>query len=330
MNKLILTIYLVLVIVSSAYGFGTKILVKPTILKSVELYDKYVAYGECRNLQSRDYYANVTGIVDQILAKQGDQVKAGEIIIAIDQNIANATKAQAEVSLKAAELSYSRDKMLYTKKIISEELLEKSKVNYEETRVKAAQNLKSYNDMVITAPFNAEVGVVKTLVGNKVNQGDYLFSLIANSESNIFLELPETLYKKVSAATAIILADTNGNTAMGKVIATSPYLSDNGTITAKISTAYGKFIHGSYVNAEIITNKHKGLAALEQSVMQNDKGSFIYLIDANNIIKQVYIKLGTRTGDLIEVLSDDLKEGDIVVLEGLTKVHEGTAVEIIK
>ena len=72
---------------------------------------------------------------------------------------------------------------------------------------------------------------------------------------------------------------------------------------------------------ELNINKHRGLAVPSPAVLQNDNGNFVYQIGDNNLIKQVYIKLGTRTNNLIEIISDNLNEGDQIVLEGLTSCN---------
>jgi membrane fusion protein (multidrug efflux system) len=51
---------------------------------------------------------------------------------------------------------------------------------------------------------------------------------------------------------------------------------------------------------------------------------FVYLID-NNVVKQKRIELGPNHGELV-VVKSGLNPGETIVLEGLQKVHEGSAV----
>jgi RND family efflux transporter MFP subunit len=305
-------------------------LVKSVKVKKLELFDQFNVIGQCKNDQSRSYYANISGRIDLLSAKQGDTINAGEIIIAIDKKIAEASKAKAEATFKSAESSYLRDRSLFEKKVISSESLEKSKVNCETARLTLAEAMKTYNDMVITAPFDGRIGVVKARTGDKLNIGDYLFSIVAISPKNVFIQLPESLYSKVSNRTEAIITDTNGNKAKAMVSTVSQYLSDKGTIDAKVIIDNGNdLIHGSYINVELIINKHNGLVVPEQSLLKNDKGNFVYQIGNNNAVKQVYVDLGTRMDNFIEVVSNNLNEGDLIVLEGLTKVQDGSIIELM-
>lgn len=322
-----LLIALTVLSLSSYAASNNKILVEPTEVTSEVFFDQYNAYGECRREQGRNYYSSVEGTVDFLHVRQGDNVKTGEVIIAINQRVAEATKSYGEAAFKAAEVSYNKDKALFAKNIISLEAMEKTRMNFEEAKVKLAESMRKYNDMVITAPYDGQIGVLKVLIGDKVKPQDYMFSLISESNSSVFLELPEILHEKVSSQTDVILTDSNNNKMKGEISAVSPYLSSNGTITTKALIKNGKCLHGSYISASLLTNKHQGLAVPEQAVLRNEKGSFVYKIGNDNIIKQIYINTGLRTNGMIEILSNNLNIGDKVVLEGLTKVYDNVVVE---
>ena len=53
--------------------------VKATKVQIAELYDIFNIVGQCQNDNSRDYYANATGVVEKVSAHQGEIVKKGYI-----------------------------------------------------------------------------------------------------------------------------------------------------------------------------------------------------------------------------------------------------------
>ena len=87
-------------------------------------------------------------------------------------------------------------------------------------------------------------------------------------------------------------------------------------------------LHGAFVETDIIFNKHQALALPEKAVLKNNQGDFVYVITSENKVKQVFVTLGVRTNNMIELLSDELKEGDMIVLDGLTKVYDGAEVVV--
>ncbi len=306
-------------------------LVKATTAKKMILFEEVSFIGQCFNEQSRTYYAKARGKVDFISVKQGDFIHEGEIILAIDKELLAANVVKAESALKAAEAIYNRAKSLFDKKVISIEALEKAQSMRDRCKFEFLSVSQTYKEMVITAPFSGKIEVMKLRVGDKVNENDYLFSIAAGEGVSAYVEMPESLHQKVALDTPVILRDSNGNKAAGKVVAVSSQLSNNGAIRVKVESEkeQASFVHGSYLTVAFIINKHEGLAIAEQAVLKNDKGNFVYQIDENKRIKQLYVTLGVRLNDLIEVTSKNLKEGDSLVVEGLTKIGEGSLVEVI-
>ena len=330
-NLLFLLFTLSFALCANASNITHKIAVRSFKVEPFELFDSFNAVGQAKYKQSRTYYANVEGRVSQIFTTGSSfDVKEGETILAIDPQIATTLKEQKYQAYEAARFANDRNQKLFDKKFISEEALEDSKAKLAEAKASLASSEATYNDMIISAPFAGEVGVIAFRIGDSVKKGDFLFSLIDKKEINIFLELPESLYSNVKRDTSAILTDDEGNSSTGNVIATTPYISDKGTMSIEVAAAANnKFLHGSYLNVQLILNKHRSLAIPESAVLKNEKGSFIYKIGDDNIVKQLYISLGTRTSNMIEVLSQDIKDGDRIVHEGLTKVQEGALVEVI-
>lgn len=305
-----------------------KTYVKPFKISSFELFDKFNVIGQVRFKQSRSYFANYEGNIDFVT--NDSKIVKGAVILTIDQDIAQANKSQSELSYKVAELNYSRNESLLRRKFISLEALEASKVKLLEAKSLLARTTQSFNDMIIAAPFDGQIGVIKVRAGDNVKKGDFLFSLINKEDSSAIFELPESLHGKIFKDTEVILSDDNGNNSTGKIITITPYLSNQGTITIEvINDDKNHFIHGSYLNAEFKINKHQGIAVPEQAVLKNQNGNYVYFISKDNIIKQLYVQLGTKTADMVEIISNDIKNGDLIVLEGLTKVQEGTQIEIL-
>lgn len=296
-----------------------------------DFYERFVVVGQSRAENSKTYYAKTAGTIDSIAITQGQEVKKGDVLLTIDLEIAEATKTKAEASFESAKSTYDRDFSLWKKKIISKEVLDKSKVALETAKADLATENEKYQNMIIKAPFDGSIGVVPTQVGNDTKVGDYLFTIIAVGEKIIFVELPESLNGKINKNSDVSVRDLPGNKVLGKVTAISNYLNDNGTITAKLSFPPNtKILHGSYVETEIIFDRHKGLALPEKVVLKNNKGNFVYKIDKDNKVKQIYIITKTRSDDLIEISSEELQAGDPIVLEGLTKIYDGALVRLIE
>ena len=305
-------------------------LVTPVKIDNVDFYERFTAIGQVKSANSRSYHAKTDGTIDFISITQGKNVTKGEALITIDSEIAKATKAKAEAEFISAKITYDRDLSLFDKKIISSEAINKSKLALEIARSELVNAINKYEDMVITAPFDGAVGVVRGQVGDDVKAGDYLFSLVAHGDQTIFIELPEILHGKIDQNSTVFVVDSAGEKIIGKMIAVSDYLNDNGTITTKLSfPPSAKIMHGSFVETEIVFDKHKALGIPEKAVLKNNQGNFIYKITEDNKAKQIYVRTGSRTGEMIEIISDEINAGDQIIQDGLTKVHDDALVKII-
>lgn len=317
-------------LVCSAQASENKILVTPAKLNFSNFHDKFTAIGQVKSEHSRTYNAKITGTINSIAISQGRNVSAGDVLITIDEDLANATKELAQATFDAAESSHKRDLSLLEKKIISSDISDKSKVALEGARFDLVNALNKYEDMIITAPYDGYIGVVRARVGDDVKIGDYLFSIVANGEKTVFVDLPETMHAKIDQDSLIYAYDSNNTKIQGKLIAVSDYLNDNGTITAKVTFPADSFlIHGSYIEVEMIFSQHEALAIPEKILLKNNNGNFVYKITDDNKIEQVYITTGSRTDNMIEVISGKLQKDDLLVLSGLTKVYDGAVIEII-
>lgn len=305
--------------------------IEATKVEYHDFYEKFTVIGQSRAENSKTYYAKMAGTIDSIAITQGQEVKKGDVLLTIDSEIAHALKTKAEASFTSAQSTYDRDFSLGKKKIISKEVLDKSKVALETAKADLVTENEKYQNMIIKAPFDGAIGVLPTQVGNDTKVGDYLFTIIASGEKVIFAELPESLSGKIDNNSTVSVKDISGNKVQGRVIAISSYLNDNGTITAKLSFPPNtKILHGSYVETEIIFDRHKGYALPEKVILKNNKGNFVYKVDQDNKVKQIYVVTKTRSDNLIEVSSEDLQAGDSIVLEGLTKIYDGALVRVIQ
>lgn len=332
---------IIIISLVSAYGIlvalaneqqASKTQIVPSVVQKYEFFENYKAIGQLKLAESKNYFAQVAGNIDFITASENQMVQKGDLIIAIDRDIASKMLAQAEANLYMVEANYKRDLMLLNKKIISVEEVNKSKTLLEQARYDYAKLLKTYRDMVISADDDGYVGVVRAKINDEVKAGDYLFSFLKKSDFVAIIELPELLREKILLTDQVHITPRYSKEQInGQILSISDYLSNNGTISARVKFPYSeKLTHNSFAEVEITFNKHTALSVPEKSVLKDNEGNFVYQITSENKIKKQLIKPGVRTENFIELTSGELKEGDKIVLDGLTKVFDGAEVELIK
>ncbi len=313
---------------TQSFSFGSKVNVTQVV--SLDLYDIYQATGECKNSTSRDFYAKNPGVITNITKKQGKTVEAGEVILEIDGPVAKAMLDKTVATFKSADFVLKKDRSLFEKKLVSEDAFRKSAANFENAKHQLEQATKEYNSLVIAAPFDGVIGVVKKGVGDDVAAGDYLISVTDGNFKALTVHLPEKLLSQVKLDTKVDVLIDKSNAVSGYIDAISSHIFKNsGNFIVKIKADAQALNHGSYAKIKFYLNSHEGLAVPERAVMKNEHGSFVFVVDGDNNVKQTYITLGTRLDGNVEALTG-LTAGQKVVIEGLGAITDGVNVEVLE
>lgn len=313
-----------------AFAFEMKTGVKLTEVSRADLYDSYQAVGEVKIVASRDFYTKIPGTITYITKKQGDSIKAGEVILEINGSATHAMREKTLSSLKAAEFSFKKDQSLFDKKLISEEAFRKAKLNYETAKHEHEKTMQEYSEMVILAPFDGHLGVTPHCLGDNVSAGDYLLSITNGDETEVVTNLPTKLIDSVKDDTKVELLFSKDKNVAAHVIATSPHISKNsGSFIVKIAADTKDLRHGDFVKVKFFLNQHAGLVIPESAIQRNEDGSFVFILGDEFKAEQVYVTLGTRLGGKVEILRG-LIEGQKVIVEGLTSLKKGSAVKVME
>jgi RND family efflux transporter MFP subunit len=277
------------------------------------------SFGQCRALNGYDIISKASGTVTMVIPHDVKIVKKDQIILEIE-----GPKAHAEYN--AAISAYKRSSDLFLKGLVSKEALEKARVEFENA-------VKSYNSMIIKAPINGIIGVIKYRPGDVIAQGDQITSILGQEPSNakeIILQLPSNLIDKIDTSTKIQVLH-HEKKIDGKVISVSDYISgatDTFKVRAEIDDQKGLIKHGSHNKVMLFLNPHNGLLIPQSAIMHDRNGHFVFKINSSNEVAKEYIKIGIRSGDKTEVI-DGLRNDEKIVTEGMTKINHGDKVEIV-
>ena len=182
--------------------------------------------------------------------------------------------------------------------------------------------------MIIIAPFDGRIGVIKYHVGDTIATGDIITSITGIGDEKEFIaHLPSDLIDSVTTDTQVKIVD-KGNIIEGQIISISPHVTkaaDNFTVAIEV-TGTNNLRHGGYNKIHFLLNPHKGFVIPQKAVMNDNNGSFVFTVNNENKVDKKYIKSGIRFGDNIEIL-DDVSTDTKVVVEGLTKINQGDVVD---
>lgn len=278
----------------------------------------------------------VSGTVKKISVVPGQQVRKGDLIAEIDdETISNAYKAASAV-LTQAEDAYARMKQLYDKGSLPE--IQWVEIQSQLEQAKAAEQIskKNLDDCKLYAPFSGAISSKNVEPGQNVIPGMTVVKLVTVNPVKIKIAVPENEIARIQIGQSahIEVSALEGKTFDGRIIekgiAANP-VSRSYEVKASIENPSGELLPGMICKMHISENGEEQEAfILPVSVIQLDENnaSFVWLDVAGKARKRT-VKTGILTNQGV-VVSEGLKNGDRVLVEGWQKVSEDMDIVIEK
>ncbi len=303
-----------------------------------------------------DVMARISGYLLKSYFKEGDYVKAGQVLFQIEPNeYSNASSvASANVKNLKAQLVYAEKQLARASELVKKDYIAKAQYDQilsqrDALRAQLASAQASLNDANrnlgytrVKSPVNGKVGIINVTVGNYVSPTSGALTTI-NSTNPIYVTFP------IESADfqALAVADKsnnknrkvelimNGGVKYAKLGVQD--FQDNkvdqttGTVTmrATFDNPNNELIHGEFVTVKLYSNNPVEVpVAPITAVLENQAGKYVYKLDEKNLPQLVYVKTGEQNGDNW-IIKEGLQKGDRIVTEGLQKVIPGKPVTIV-
>jgi len=314
--------------------------------------------GKTKASQRVEVRARVAGKLEETLFNEGDQVEKGQKLFVIEKSSYEAVVAQArakkeadEASLKLAMADVERYRPLVAEGLAPRVTLEQNEARVAELEaaIKADQatvddallNL-SYTDVV--SPISGKIGRKNIDVGNIVgfSEKTLLTTVIADDPMHAYFSPNEEQYQLVERfkskdrLDARVTVPNSYKKLLDRGVFTGVVdFNDNqadpmtGTITmrATVANPNKQLFEGTFVYVEVFVTDKAEFLMLTPAVIQDDqRGSYVYVVDENDSAKRVNIKRGLETRHYA-VVAEGLEGGELIITSGLAKIRPGTKVD---
>lgn len=272
----------------------------------------------------------VTGRIVKIAVRSGQQVKQGDVLIALD-----AGKQQAELAEQSASVRDETRKLRDMRRLVARGAITTSELEGQEATVAQAQaraDAAKYELSLRTllAPFDGSVSLIDLSEGALVNSGDTLLHLDELAKLRLDLAVPErylSLLRPGMAVTATSSAWPDQSFRGVLETLDSRVSNDTQNIKARviIPNPDGQLRPGMLLNVELSLPSQKMTLIPAQSVEYAGEQRFVYRLEPNGKVKRVPVVLGDTHGEEVWV-TEGLKVGDRIVVEGLVNLRDGVSV----
>jgi len=313
--------------------------------------------GHIKALDKVEVRARVEGFLEKLLFREGQNVKAGQLLYLIEKvqfeapvEQARANLAIAEAQSTKAKLEYSRQLELSKKQFSPRSVVDQNKAAMDTAAAKIMQakaalkqaevNL-DYTD--IHSPIEGRIGRTTYTAGNLVNPASGVLATIV-SQDPIYVLFPisvrdlETIRearRKQSGGLnkiEILVRVANGQLYphAGVWNFTDPQvdqLTDSLIMRATIPNPERMLADGQVITAIIRERREEPRLVTPQTALQVDQsGYYVLVVNGEHKVEPRHLKTGPNVGTDVVVLSG-LHEGDKVIVDGIQKVRPGQVVQ---
>ncbi len=314
-----------------------------------------------KGVQDVEIRPKVAGFITRINVREGQAVKAGQLLFVIDNATYQAAVRQsqaavntAKAQLNTAKLTYENNQKLFEQNIIGDYELSAARNSYETASASVAQAeaaLASARETLsfcyVKSPVAGLIGSLPYKVGSMVSSGSTpaLTTVSDNSSMEVYFSMTEKdildMAKTSGTAQAAIasmptvtlqLADGTTYNHPGKVTKMSGVL-DPATGSAQLIAVFQnpeRLLKSGGSGSIIVPHDNVASIVVPQScVMEIQDKKFMYTVGKDSKVKYTEIKVAPQNDGNNYVVTEGLNVGDRYVTNGITKLTDGMEIKPI-
>ncbi len=275
------------------------------------------------------------GKINKINVEISDKVKKGELLVEMD----NTKLQQAKVQLNSLSADMKRFEELKKTNSIAPQKYDQIKAQYD-----VAKNNVEFleKNTLIKAPFSGvisgkyyENGEMFSGAPNPLTGKAAVVTLSQISKLKILIAVSEAYYPLISKKTQAeihsdIFPNQNFEAKVSNIYPTIDPMSRTFNVEFIINNTKDLLRPGMFVKANVNVKETKALMLPDYAILKMQGSNDRYLfVNKDGIAKRINVKIGNRYNEKVEVLSDELHQGDQVIITGQAKLFDGDKLNVV-
>lgn len=321
----------------------------PVLIKPVSQWDNF--NGRVEAVQSVQLRPRVSGYIDAVNYREGDEVRKGQVLFTIDDRSYRAAleQAKAELARARSQASLARSESGRSEKLIGTQAI--SREAWEQRRSAASQAqadvlaAEAAVDMAqlnldftrVTSPIDGRASRAMITAGNLVTAGDsasVLTTLVSQQQMYVYFDVDENTFLNYQAMARqgqqrhalpveIALVGEQGFPHQGKIdFLDNQLTASTGTIRmrALLDNQQRQFTPGLFARVRLPGSaQFEAVLIDDKAVLTDQDRKYVYVVDGEGKAQRRDIQPGAMV-DGLRIVKSGLQSGDKVIIAGLQKV----------
>ena len=321
----------------SAAGPAGPVAVEVGRVERLRLEDDAQAVGTLVSNQGVVLRPEVSGRIVALDFADGQRVKRGQLLVQLDDTLQQAQWRQAEAQAGIARTNLQRNQELAAQGFVSQSAVDQSAAALGVAMAQVALAQAQLGRMKVLAPFDGVLGIRQVNIGDYVKDGADLVNIDDISSLWVDFRLSEQFLSRVKPGQAveIVLDALPGRPLKAVIGALDSQLDANGRavrVRARLANPDGLLRSGMFARARVVfAVREAALVVPEEALVPLGDKQYVIKVVAGaagaQLSQRIEARLGQRAKGKVELLAG-VKEGDLVVLAGQSRLMRGDALPV--
>ncbi|MEO1074833.1 MAG: efflux RND transporter periplasmic adaptor subunit [Bacteroidota bacterium] len=293
--------------------------------------DRIRATGSLIADEAVDLAAEVSGRVTAIRFQEGRAVRAGQVLIQVNDAVLQAEREQLRTRIDLAETREARQRQLLESGAVSQDTYDGALAELNVLRAELDLVEARLDQTQVRAPFSGVIGLRYISEGAIVTPQTRIATLQRLSPMKLEFALPERYTTQVTLGDAVRFTVAGAaETATGTVYAIEPRVErDTRTllVRARVPNPDGALLPGAFADIEVLVDEIADALPVPAIAVVSELGGRRVWTVQDGQAQQRRVETGIRTENAVQI-TDGLAPGDTVITSGLQSLRAGQPVRV--
>lgn len=264
------------------------------------------------------------GRIERVYVREGDRVRAGQVLATINSAAAQNAYNAAKASLQQAEDAYQRLKKVYDQGSLAEVKWVEMQTSLEKARSMEQIARKQLDDCTLTAPISGVVGTCNAEAGANLLPGEPVLTLLDMGSVSVSFSVPESEISSVGIGDPVYVTvpALDNRTLTGKIAErsmTASLVSHSYQVKVSFPNADKSLLPGMVCKVMLTLPDSQGFVIPAKCVQTRPEGLSVWVVENG----RAQHRLLTATEFVANgvLVTSGLHPGDTVITEGLQKLY---------